>query len=296
MRLLITNTIMKRILLCTDGSSFSQSSYQYAAWLAPRMTAAIEVLYVTDIRTQKTAGTGDWSGSIGIDASKELLNKLVDLEHEKAKLNHQKAKLILQNAEHFFITSGVSDVKFTHHTGFLVDSLHEFEAQVDLIILGKRGENAEFASGHLGANLERVIHSSHKPCLVTSHNFQPISKILLAYDGGKSCQKALQFLMESPAFKDMELHLLTVAKKQGDEAAMPHLQTAEIKARTTGFAPICQIIHGEAEKVIANYVEAQNINLLIMGAYAHSRIRHLVIGSTTAQMLRSSHIPVLLFR
>jgi len=65
---------------------------------------------------------------------------------------------------------------------------------------------------------------------------------------------------------------------------------------SAGFAPICQIIHGEAEKVIANYVEKQDINLLIMGAYGHSRIRHLVIGSTTAQMLRSSHIPVLLFR
>ena len=44
------------------------------------------------------------------------------------------------------------------------------------------------------------------------------------------------------------------------------------------------------------YVEKQNIDFLIMGAYGHSRIRHLVIGSTTAQMLRCSHIPVLLFR
>ncbi len=287
---------MKRILLCTDGSSFSQSSYQYAAWLAPRLNAAIEVLYVSDIRTQKTAGTGDWSGSIGIDASKELLNKLVELEHEKAKLNHHKAKFILQNAEHFFATYNISDVKFTHHTGFLVDSLHEFEAQADLIMLGKRGENAEFASGHLGANLERVVRSSHKPCFVTSRNFQPITKILLAYDGGKSCQKALQFLIESPTFKDMELHLLTVAKKQPDEGAMSDLQTAEMKARTAGFVPICQIMHGEPEKIIASYVEKQNINLLIMGAYGHNRIRHLVIGSTTAQMLRSSHIPVLLFR
>lgn len=48
--------------------------------------------------------------------------------------------------------------------------------------------------------------------------------------------------------------------------------------------------------VIASYVENKDISLLVMGAYGHSRIRHLVIGSTTAQMLRSSHIPVLLFR
>ncbi|WP_323374592.1 universal stress protein [Nostoc commune] len=202
-----------------DGSSFSHSSYQYAAWLAPRLGASIEVLYVSDIRAQKSVSTGDFSGSLGIDASRELLNQLVDLEHEKAKINLHKAQLILQAAEQFFAQQGISEVKLTNHTGFLVDSFHEFEAQADLVILGKRGENAEFASGHLGANVERVLRSSNKPSFVTSHNYQPINRILLANDGGKSCQKALEFLVTSPVFKGLELHLLTVAKKPGDEAA-----------------------------------------------------------------------------
>jgi nucleotide-binding universal stress UspA family protein len=48
--------------------------------------------------------------------------------------------------------------------------------------------------------------------------------------------------------------------------------------------------------MIARYEWEKEISLLLMGAYGHSRIRHLVIGSTTAQMLRSSDIPVLLFR
>lgn len=48
---------MKRILLRTDGSIFSQSSYRYAARLASRLDASIEVLYVTDIRSQKVATT-----------------------------------------------------------------------------------------------------------------------------------------------------------------------------------------------------------------------------------------------
>nr|WP_242026894.1 universal stress protein [Phormidium tenue] len=33
-----------------------------------------------------------------------------------------------------------------------------------------------------------------------------------------------------------------------------------------------------------------------MGAYGHRRIRYLMIGSTRVQMLRSSQIPVLLYR
>jgi nucleotide-binding universal stress UspA family protein len=35
---------------------------------------------------------------------------------------------------------------------------------------------------------------------------------------------------------------------------------------------------------------------MIMGAYGHSRIRHLLIGSTTTAMLRRSTIPLLLLR
>ncbi len=287
---------MKHILVCTDGSVFAQSSYRYGAWLASRLNACIDVLYVTDIRSQKAVTTGNLSGSIGIDASKELLNKLVEIEHEKAKINHQRAKLILEEAEQVLATAGVQDVKLIHETGFLVDSFHEFEASADLIILGKRGENAEFASGHLGANLERIVRASHKPCLITSRRFKPIERLLLAYDGSKSCQKLLQFLVESPAFKGLELHIVTVGKTPGDKRAITHLNEAEQKAKAAGFNPIRQLLQGEPEKVIASYIEDNDICLLLMGAYGHSRIRHLVIGSTTAQMLRSSHIPVLLFR
>lgn len=48
--------------------------------------------------------------------------------------------------------------------------------------------------------------------------------------------------------------------------------------------------------MITNYITENNINFLIMGAYGHSRVRHLIIGSTTVQVLRSTKIPILLFR
>lgn len=287
---------MKRILLCTDGSIFAQSSYRYAAWLVPRLDAHIDVLYVTDVRSQKVASTSNLSGSIGIDASKELLNKLVDLEHEKAKLNHQRAKLLIEEAKQFFDAEGIQNVNFIHETGFLVDIFHEFEAQADLIMLGKRGEAAEFASRHLGANLERIVRASHKPCLITSRQFKPIERVLLAYDGSPSCQKMLRFIIESVAFKGLELYIVTVAKTADDQTAIARIEDAKHQAQTAGFEPVCCLIGGIPETAIAHYVEENNISLLAMGAYGHSRIRHLVIGSTTAQLLRSSHIPVLLFR
>lgn len=286
---------MKKVLLCTDGSAYAQVSYEYTAWLAQRMEIEIEVLYVTDRRTEQAVQTADYSGNIGIDTYQNLLQQLVAIEAERAKINHQRAKIILQEAQHFFSDRGITRVKTTHETGFLVDLLNELETDKDLIILGKRGETANFATEHLGSNLERIVRSSHKPCFVTPREFQPVNRLLLAYDGGKSCQKALQYLIDSAAFHDLELHVITVSE-HGESKDAKNLETAIQTLNSAGLSPIGELLSGHAEPVMEKYIARHNIDFLLMGAYGHSRIRYLVIGSTTAQMLRSSHIPVLLFR
>ncbi|TVP68279.1 MAG: universal stress protein [Leptolyngbya sp. LCM1.Bin17] len=287
---------MKRILLCTDGSIFAQSSYRYGAWFAQRLGASVDVLYVTDARGKATAEASNLSGSIGLGASESLLKKLVEVEHERARLNHERAKLILDDAEQVLTSHGATSVRRLHKTGFLVDFLETLEADADLIVLGKRGEAAEFASGHLGANLERIVRASHKPCLVTSRQYQPIDRVLVAYDGSDSGQKMLTFVTQSPVFKGLELHIMTVAKSADDATATTRLDQARHQAQQGGFEPICVMQQGNPETEITKYCDTNTVSLLLMGAYGHSRIRYLVIGSTTAQVLRSSHIPVLVFR
>ncbi len=284
-----------KILLCTDGSLYSQVSYEYAAWIAMHMDVEIEVLYVTDLREEQAVKTKDFSGSIGIDSYQQLLDNLVELERDRAKINHKRAKYILQQAESFLSSREIAKIKLTHETGFLVDLFHKFETNTDLIILGKRGERANFATEHLGANMERIVRASHKPCLVTPREFKPINRILLAYDGGESCQKALKYFTESPIFKSLELHIITVANRD-KQTALQNIKTAEKIAAAANLEPICQLLTGEPEVKMEKYVNNHDIDFLIMGAYGHNRIRHLVIGSTTAQMLRSSSIPILLFR
>lgn len=287
---------MKNLLLCTDGSVFAENSYPYAPWFADRLGGNVKILYVTDIRAQKAVESVNLSGSIGLGTSEELLKQLVDLEHDKAKLNHQKAKLILKTAKAALQQAGVEQAEVVHKTGFLLDCLTELESKIDLIILGKRGETAKFAQDHLGANMERVIRTIHRPCLITPKEFQPISKVLFAYDGSPSCQKILQFLENSTVFNGLELHILTVAKSDADPLAIARLAEAKARSTKAGLAPVGKLLAGHAEEAIVHYQEENGINLLLMGTHGHSRIRHLVIGSTTIQVLRKTSIPVLTFR
>jgi len=287
---------MKNILLCTDGSSFAENVYKYGAWFALKFGCHVNVLFVTDIRSQQVASTGNLSGTIGLGSAENLLHELVNLEHQKAKLNNQRARLILQNAAAILKAEGVTDVQLTNKTGFLVDCFDEFEKDADLIVLGKRGEGAEFASGHLGANIDRIVRSSTKPCLVTPQEFKPISRLLVAYDGSATGNNILQFLAAYPVFTDLEIHLLTVAKTGKLETATQTQHQGQLYLQTVGYEPVCSVLEGDPETVITNYISQADISFLLMGAYGHSRIRHLVIGSTTAQLLRSTKIPVLLFR
>ncbi len=281
---------MKKILVCTDGSAYSFVCYDYAAWMAQRTGAALDVLYVSDLRQFEVPMVADLSGSLGVQPYQAVLGKLQEFEQERA-------KAILEQAEKHLAAKGLpAPSTFTHRLGFLVDTFHEFEGQVDLIMLGKRGENANFATEHLGSTMERVVRASHKPCLVTSRAFKPVERILFAHDGGKSCQKALEFLATSAAFRDLELHLVTVAARTEEETALKTLQAAEGVLRASGYQPVAQMLAGAADNEISAYVEGRGINLLIMGAYGHNRIRQLIIGSTTTSMIRRCRVPVLLFR
>ena len=78
--------------------------------------------------------------------------------------------------------------------------------------------------------------------------------------------------------------------------AAAQLAEAERIMNNSGLYPVCQVLSGDPEIAIADYVKHAKIDMLVAGAYGHSRIRDLLIGSTTTALLRGCHVPVLCFR
>jgi nucleotide-binding universal stress UspA family protein len=282
---------MPKVLLCSDGSVYSQICCQYGLWILSQLEEArVDILYVSDLRQYEVPLIADLSGSLGIQPYQSILSQLEDLEKKKA-------STLLEAAKSVFEDAGQGDRVSTHHsTGLLVDTLREFENPYDLIVLGKRGENSEYAKEHIGSTIERVVRASTKPCLVTSRAFKAVNKVALAFDGGDSCYKALNFVTTSGLFKGVEIHLVTVPEDKGEDFSLKHLREAEDLLEQAGYSAVCQMLPGIPEDVISNYVEEADISLLLMGAYGHSRIRQLLIGSTTTEMIRRCHISLMLFR
>ena len=57
-----------------------------------------------------------------------------------------------------------------------------------------------------------------------------------------------------------------------------------------------EIIAGDADDVLIAAASQVEADLMIMGAYGHSPLRTLIVGSTTTAIMRGVTLPVLLFR
>ena len=281
---------MDRLLVCIDGSQYGVSCCRYAAWVSTKLEIDIEVVYVTDLRQFEVPFVADLSGSLGIQPFQAVMGQLQELEEKKAAVTlSQAAKLIEEHGNPRSLTK-------THKTGFLVDSLKELEETADMILLGKRGENANFATEHLGSTMERVARAATKPCFVASREFKTIDTVLISFDDAASSRQAVEFVKNSPLFAETRIHLVTVSPKEREEERLRALQEAERSLTEAGRSLTCQMLHGDTAPTVIDYVKDNNIDMLVMGAYGHTRIRRLIIGSSTTEMLRGCHLPTLLFR
>jgi len=284
---------MPTILSCTDGSVYARSVYEHTAWAARRMDASVQVLHILEPHHDAAAIT-DLSGAIGVDAQLRLTEELVAVEAARARVAQTHARAILADASQHLTSAGIDQVSVEAIHGELTETIEHYATDADLVVIGKRGEHADFGRLHLGSNVQRVIRSCRHPVLVASRAFAPIKRVLVAFDGGSSSRAAVAYAAENPLLRGLPIHLLSVGSPS-DELRR-NLDAASAQLDAAGFNVKADIRPGEPETVIAETVRTEGIQLLVMGAYGHSRIRQFIVGSTTTTMVRTCLIPVLMFR
>ena len=277
-----------RVVAAIDASAYTGSVCRHAAWAAGRLGAPLSMVHVIDPADR--VAPLDLAGNLILGEREALLRELGELDATRARLAQQHGRLLLQQARQL---AGVDTADLRLRHGALVDTLVELEDEVRLFVVGKRGEHADFARGHLGREVERVVRSVHRPLLVASRTFQPIQRVLVAYDGSATTRKALAMVAESPLLRGFDIHLVTVGGGEGSERG---LGDAARVLDGAGLHATTEVIDGHPDEALAAYVDRQRIDLLVMGAYGHSRIRQLIVGSTTTAVMRNCQVPVLLLR
>ncbi len=281
-----------QVLACIDASPYAEAICDYAVWAATQLAAPITLVHVLDKALH--THTPDLSGSIGLGSQELLLQQLAELDEKHSKLALQRGRSILAAAKARSEHAGVMAVAERLCHGQLQDTLAAVENDTRLLIMGKRGFSSADAHGHIGLHVERVIRTVHKPILLTQQHYKTPQRIMLAFDGSATAQKSLQMLAASPLCRGLPLHLVMAGPETDTSRA--ELDSAAQLMRSAGFDTKTAIVAGEPELVLHQYQQEHVIDLLVMGAYGHSRIRQFIVGSTTTAMICKAKCSLLILR
>tara|TARA_R110000823_G_scaffold174913_1_gene307496 strand:+ start:156 stop:344 length:189 start_codon:yes stop_codon:yes gene_type:complete len=56
------------------------------------------------------------------------------------------------------------------------------------------------------------------------------------------------------------------------------------------------LLEGDINEQLTRYQQEQNIELIVMGAFGHSRLRQFFVGSNTLKMLENTEVPLIIMR
>lgn len=283
---------MNMITACIDGSEISAYVCDAAAWLGKALEAPVKLLHV--LEKPLVPVNDNLSGAIGLGSREHLLAEMTVLDEQRSKLALEHGKHMLEDAKQRLQNSGVTDVHTTQRHGNLLDAIGETEKNTRVFVLGRLGEGHDLGAKTIGAHLENAVRAIKIPILVTVGEFTAPKAIMIAYDGSASADEALAKFSESPLLKDFPAHLVMVASNTKEH--LDQLNSAKAILVKSGRNVSATLLDGTVQDALSSYREQNQIDLMVMGAYGHSRLREFFVGSHTSKMIARSPIPLLLLR
>lgn len=283
-----TKSKTSTVLACIDGSKTAHYVCDYASWISQHLEIPLNLLHTLESRVDSVS---DFSGAIGIDSQQDLLEQLTNLEQKRRSVLIDEGQQMLLNAKKRAEGRGVQVTELIQRHGTLPETLIDLEDQIKVLVMGIRGETHDQDQSGVGHQLEAIIRSMNKAILVINKEFTEPKVAMLAYDGSRSCQRALHWLASKQAFSHIPCHIVYVGS-QGERI----IQEASSVLQNAGFKVYTKQVDGNKEEVLAQYQLDHQIDLMVMGAFSHNRLRGFLLGSFTEKMLSKTNRPLLLLR
>lgn len=282
-----------RILVPTDGSDHAVRAAGRAIRLADVLDATVEAVHVVD--TVSVAGPFDAGG-----VSEEYL---AEIEADREGLVEEVAAL-----------APVSEsVETTVLHGRPANRIVEYAAEVDadLIAMGTRGQTG-IERLLMGSVTEQVLRQSPVPVFTTlaTDDTEPVygySDVLVPTDGSDTAAAALDHAIEIADATDARVHSLSVAEPTvvlqrlgggpagetvdesvGRQATAPLLE----RVRDAGLEASGAVREGTPDEEILDYVDEQDVDLVVIGTHGRSGLERALVGSTAERVLRRADVPV----
>ncbi len=276
--------MFKNIMLAVDGSNYTDSVLSLGITLARAFHSHLQVLTVADIRVF------EWATAIGSDGFVPITPTSL-YQKESIRLLEEKCIKVLEKCNQILEKEKL-DFEVEKMVSSPVNAIIERAQISDLVIMGRCGEFSRWERKQLGATVETVSRLIRKPVIIADKKPTLIQKILFGYDGSANANQVMPFVGHLGEKLNSLITVLTITDDQ--ELGGHYLKEAEkyLKSYKVKFESV--LLPGTPDKEIIKYAENNNVDLVAIGAYGHSRIREALLGSNTEYVLRFSPCHVLL--
>jgi nucleotide-binding universal stress UspA family protein len=274
--------MIESILVATDGSPAAHVAEKFAVALATRLGARLTGLTVIEEGwTQGLRAEG-----LGVPPP--------SLEGVEGFLK-ARADAVCRRLGELARTAGTecpADVM----RGIADDRIVERGAAVDLLVLGRDGENAACRTQLIGSTVDGVLRKTSKPCVVVPTGAELGGPLVLGFDGSPGSCVAAKLAIELAGRLGQPIHVFVDSKDKGRAVA----RFEEVR-RLLGGASLsvreASSTLGKPDVKIVDTARQVRAGLVVLGAYGRNRISgDCFLGSNAAAVVRTSPVAVLLAR
>ncbi|KUJ71207.1 universal stress protein [Thiomicrospira sp. WB1] len=282
----------KWVLSCIDGSHISDAVADYSAWIAGKVNSPLELVH--SIEHSMLLEHTSRSGNLTPNMREHLSKTLAEDEQKESKALIAAGKEMLEKAKQRVDGSALKEVITRQRHGGVAEAIKDLEDEIRVLVIGVRGEDHEQDETRIGAQIEETIRSLHRPIFIVNGDFKEPKSLMLAYNRSEGAEKALQMVAESPLYRDMDVHVVTASDKPSEAKAL--LDKAGDTLKAAGFDPTLAHLDGDAQQALLDYQNEHDLDMTVMGAFNHGKLRSLFFGSFTLKMLAHNRKPLLLIR
>ena len=114
----------------------------------------------------------------------------------------------------------------------------------------------------------------------------------MLYDGSHPANRGLKLACDLAEHASVELRILTA--DDDAERGRQTLDEAKAYVEPLGLKAGYAVLPGRAVKAAAAFLTEDPVALVVLGMRGHSPLRHLILGRTAEQLMRSVDVPVLM--
>jgi nucleotide-binding universal stress UspA family protein len=274
--------MIKDIMVHLDGSSEDEIRLEHGQFLASAGRAQLIGLFTNQLP--------DLTVAMPMDGGAAAIQILTELQDQAMRDGDAKAKWLKQRWADLQVPSELR--RLDESFGVLTGKVVKQARCADLFIATRPyGEAKSAAWPDL---VEAVLFGSGRAMLLVppgQHRQGPFETVLVAWNGSRESARALR---EGLGFIEQASRTVVLVVDPPTDG-MP---CADLKAHLAHHNVVAEVVTAESEdRPIAEIIleEARRISadLIIMGAYGHTRLREQVFGGATRDMLTTSESPIL---